>query len=249
MIFSNPYPHIQHEVYPMTFLQMISAKMKFTSQDSPDDFWNKFRKFSEETFHIPVKDMPFDKDHYAELSSEEAETSYAFKCDTATVVIGSKGYNSFKETMPVHFKNIGDFLQNVACVSFIDGLTLEKRNRFPFHVSLEKLDLGDALNYVFKTEFTEGLEYRIEVGQRVKVTKDTRVEIGKCAYMILTVGFQVIDDSNVHLIFDVLASYTPSEAIGSGEIYNIALELNDIMFGAFRNVVTDNIIDVMKGDN
>lgn len=250
MHFSNPYPHTRHEVYPQTFMQMISANIRFSSPDTQNEYWQKFRKFSERMFHIPVTEIPLDKNQYAELSSDTTETSYTFRSDAATVTIGPKGYKSFGDTMPVHFHTIETFLQDVVPSSTIHELTLEKRNRFPFHVSLEQLDLKDALNYVFNPNHTEDLEkYRIEKGKQIKVTQEAQVDLDNQARMLLTLGFQVMDDSNVHLLFDLHASYTPSEGIKANDIYNLASELNTIMYDAFRYVVTENIIHVLKGDN
>ena len=69
------------------------------------------------------------------------------------------------------------------------------------------------------------------------------------ARMQLTIGFQVMNDSNVHLLFDLHASYVPSEGMEADKLYSLASELNDIMFDAFRYVVTENIIHVLRGEN
>lgn len=152
--------------------------------------------------------------------------------------------------MPVHFCTIQTFLQDVVPSFRIQELSLTKRNRFPFHISLDRFDLKDALNYVFKPEHTEDLEkYRLEKGKQIKVTKEAQVDLGHQARMQLTIGFQVMNDSNVHLLFDLHASYVPSEGMEADKLYSLASELNDIMFDAFRYVVTENIIHVLRGEN
>lgn len=158
MNFSNPYPHTIHEVYPHTFLQMIAADVRFTSPHTSDEYWQKFRKFSEEIFKISVTEHPIAPDQYAEFSSEAAETVYSFKNDAALVAIGSKGYKSFGETMPEHFRTIQGFLQNVVPSSKVHTLTLGKKNRFPFHITLEHFEVKEALNYVFKAEHVEDMD-------------------------------------------------------------------------------------------
>lgn len=250
MNFTNPYPHTEHEVYSQTFLQTVSANIRFSSSDTQAEYWQKFREFSKQIFHIPVTDIPSGEDQYAELSSSTTETTYSFKGDTATVAIGPKGYRSFGETMPVHFCTIQTFLQDVVPSFRIQELSLTKRNRFPFHISLDRFDLKDALNYVFKPEHTEDLEkYRLEKGKQIKVTKEAQVDLDHQARMQLTIGFQVMNDSNVHLLFDLHASYVPSEGMEADKLYSLASELNDIMFDAFRYVVTENIIHVLRGEN
>ena len=232
MNFTNPYPHTEHEVYSQTFLQTVSANIRFSSSDTQAEYWQKFREFSKKIFHIPVTDIPSGEDQYAELSSSTTETTYSFKGDTATVAIGPKGYRSVVPSFR------------------IQELSLTKRNRFPFHISLDRFDLKDALNYVFKPEHTEDLEkYRLEKGKQIKVTKEAQVDLDHQARMQLTIGFQVMNDSNVHLLFDLHASYVPSEGMEAEKLYSLASELNDIMFDAFRYVVTENIIHVLRGEN
>ena len=69
MNFTNPYPHTEHEVYSQTFLQTVSANIRFSSSDTQAEYWQKFREFSKKIFHIPVTDIPSGEDQYAELSS------------------------------------------------------------------------------------------------------------------------------------------------------------------------------------
>lgn len=246
MNFSNPYPHTIHEVYPHTFLQMIAADVRFTSPHTSDEYWQKFRKFSEEIFKISVTEHPIAPDQYAEFSSEAAETVYSFKNDAALVAIGSKGYKSFGETMPEHFRTIQGFLQNVVPSSKVHTLTLGKKNRFPFHITLEHFEVKEALNYVFKAEHVEDMDHKIEKGELVKVTKEAKVDLSNHANLLLTIGFQVIDHENVHLLLDLQASYAPPEGIDANQLYDLAVELNGIMYDAFKYVVTENIIDILR---
>jgi len=249
MNFSNPYPHTNHEVYQHTFLQTIAAEVRFTSVYTPDEYWQKFKKFGKEVFNLSITETPLDKDQYAELSSEKTETTYSFKNDAASVVLGPKGYKSFGDSMPVHFLAIKTFLKDVVPSAKIYTLSIEKKNRFPFHITLKNFDIKEALNYVFKTEHVKDMEYQIENGQLVKVTKEAKVDLGNHANILLTIGFQVIDDASVNVLFDLKSSYSPPEGINMKILYNLAAELNDIMYDAFKYVVSENIINVLKKCN
>jgi len=50
MNFTNPYPHTEHEVYSQTFLQTVSANIRFSSSDTQAEYWQKFREFSKKLF-------------------------------------------------------------------------------------------------------------------------------------------------------------------------------------------------------
>lgn len=50
MNFTNPYPHTEHEVYSQTFLQTVSANIRFSSSDTQAEYWQKFREFSKKYF-------------------------------------------------------------------------------------------------------------------------------------------------------------------------------------------------------
>ena len=46
MNFTNPYPHTEHEVYSQTFLQTVSANIRFSSSDTQAEYWQNLHILS-----------------------------------------------------------------------------------------------------------------------------------------------------------------------------------------------------------
>ena len=148
-------------------------------------------------------------------------------------------------------KRIGQlvsFLRDVAGVEEVDKIVLKKSNVFPIGHKDGNFNVKDVFNFVFKSDSVGEIDNAPSgQGEVVKVSKESKVDIGAGASLLFTVGYVIKSRTQVDLFLELSSEDAPAGGVPLGNIPERISEINGILYDAFLYMVTNNVTDVMKG--
>lgn len=252
MSFDNPFPKTAYKVYNQTFLRNVDIRMVLTgSSVDVERYWKDFKTFAQKHFRVEVTDNYVDK-AFAFFTDERNETRFGFSPYEAYISWGNAGYHSFEKTMRPSLEDVwGDFLQDVLHRETVKGLSIKKIDVFPFQISTENVNVNYLLDYVFNSSEIKDLEH-IKAEKQSRLTKVMKVEkydLGNHADLSVAMGFEVKEASETDIWLDLTVDYLPVGGLDKASMIEVASGLNAIMHDAFRHVISNNILEIMEGEN
>lgn len=248
MTFTSPFPKAGHNVFEYTFLQGVSLELAFRQVRRVEDYWPLFKAFAKDEFNLDIPDKP--KQGNAEIASAPIETKFVFNYESgvARLVVGHKGYDSFGVTMTKRIGQLVSFLRDVAGVEDVDKIVLKKSNVFPIGHKDGNFNVKDVFNFVFKSDSVGEIDNAPSgQGEVVKVSKESKVDIGAGASLLFTVGYVIKSRTQVDLFLELSSEDAPAGGVALDCIFGRISEINDVLDDAFLYMVTNNVTDVMRG--
>lgn len=251
MSFINPFSEVEHKVFKHTFLHRVVTNLEFANDSvSNETYWNAFKPFAQRLFYINNLPDKYPGDGTVNFNSDKTDTTFAFSSRKAYTSIGQIGYRSFEDTLQKHLEIINTFLDKVIQVKKIERLSIKKSNVWPFKIKDSQNNVKELLNFVFKEEHTTDLEYsKAEKGEIVRVCKEAKIDLKDNASLLINIGFEVENKDSVKVLLDTETTYIPTEGLLTTSIIPKAREINKIMFDAYMEVITSNIVDIMKKED
>lgn len=245
MEFNNPFECAEYEVFKNTFLQCVDLNVNFIQSEKLDGYWEHFIDFAKNVFKLEIPKEP--KPGISVIESKKIETKYIFNYDKASVsvVLGHKGYNSFQNVMQRHLENIITYFKSIE-VDKIQSFTYKKDNIFPFHLQDES-SLKNILSFVFRSDYDDMIKGN-ESEKVFKLEKEKKIRLNDECDMLLTMGYDIKNKNDINILFSLSTEYKPIKAFSLSELTDNISKLNKIMFDAFVNMISVNIINIMKGE-
>lgn len=248
-----PFGHIEHKVYPNTFLENTSVSI-FTAPWNGqyyDGFDRRFAEAMERDFQLKIDPQQFRKSSFMNVEDEEQLVTYLFYPDKAQVRIARKKYVSFDKTVIPLLSPMKSFVFGVMGQKVIENLLIRKLNVFPIQGDSEE-DVNSKLDNIYGFMFKDEL---------VKTAKD--VEIPENAPWIMSFRKAVMDDDETEMtirigiskaekdkmynvILDSSVKLKEKQNIVEGAIDQQLRQLNDELFDAFHWSVNNSVLSLMQ---
>lgn len=243
MEFESEFEHKGHKVYKNTFLQKAYMRIVYDKGDwGRESFLDNLRPFAKEHFNVDVVDYNKDKD--MKFIAPGIETEFLFSYDYAKVNIGRKGYKSFDETMKGHVSTIQSFVGTVLKEDAIKEMVIGKVNAWKIEIKDRNPDISIPINFIFKEKYADRIKRDGEdvIKGTVKIKSPMKTE---GANLFLEFGFDYSECPKLALTLNLQVRYFPQDRIKTGDMLNIAEEINNVVYDAYFGIVTDNVIKVM----
>lgn len=241
MIIQNPYSEIPHKVFKRTFLQEVSASIKFA--ETP--FLNKKKEIA----HFLKSNFGINEDFPKALTvgginiSAEAEVEkYNFSTNSASLILDANIYRCYKETLAPRISRFVEFL-NALGIEKIESFTIFKKNLFKATSPNAYSSWRFALHESFKDGSLRELATNSSVNSKpfkIMVEGSGKFNGGEVRVPFLV---EVVDGDNFHFQMDLIGTVYD---IDTKDIIANANVLNDIIFSTFYNMISEKTIDLLQ---
>lgn len=169
--------------------------------------------------------------------------TFVFTKSTASVSIKAEAYQSFAISMQPSVGKLISFL-NVVGISEVSDISLQKQNVWKMKSEDILSAYKNAIPYIFMDDhIREVAKFNIPEGPKpIKLSREANVDLGDG---ILKIGFsaEITDDHHFQLVLDLKAT---ARHIKTTDMLESSAILNDVIYGAFHDLVTPDIIKLME---
>lgn len=248
MTIQNPYQSVEHKVFKRTFLQETEVGVEFEPPMTTEVFCIRIVPFINSTFNLHITDDLDKATERAELKSNDGLVKFEFNLHSAKVFISKYAYKSFSSSVLPHLSSLVKFLKDVACVESVKQIYINKINIWPIESKNSKLSFGSASYFIFKKEHIEDMaNIKFEESDYpVSAAKEAVVNCGDSASLKAVIRVELKDATNVRFSLGLRAQ---AENIKLDDVLSDLPILNEIIFGAFTDIVSDNIFDLMSKES
>lgn len=241
----NPYQRVEHKVFKRSFLQETEVGVEFDPPMTTEDFCARIVPFINSTFNLNITSDLNKATERAELKSNDGLVKFEFSLNSAKVFISKYAYKSFSSSVLLHLASLVKFLKEVACVELTKRTYLKKINVWPIESKNSKLSFGGASYFIFKKEHIEDMaNIKFEESDYpVSAAKEAVVNCGDSASLKAVLRVELKDDTNATFSLGLCAQ---AEDIKLDDVISDLSMLNEIIFCAFTDIVSDNIFDLMS---
>lgn len=241
MAINNPYAPIEHKVYNRTFLHVASASVEY-ADTSFLPYSQALTKYFDDNFRAAFNPAGAEPQS-VKVSSKEGRLSFTFLHTGASLLVGAENYMSFASSMQPRIGALVAFLDTVS-IDRVKNLSLRKENVWDLKSDDVMTAYKSAIKYTFRNqEIREVAGLSVPDGPKpVRLSREGTVSLGDGR---LTVGFdaEILDDSHIRLILTLEAR---AFDVVTSEILQTSSVLNDIIYSAFNDMVSDDIIKLME---
>lgn len=248
MNIQNPYGEVEHKVFKRTFLQGTEVGVEFDPPMTSEDFCTRIVPFVDKTFNVHITDELDKSTERAELTSGDGQVKFDFGLNSAKVFIGKLAYKSFSSSVIQHIATLVNFLKEVACVDTINQTYINKINVWPIESKNSKLSFSGASFFIFKREHIEDIaNINFEVSDYpVSAAKEAVVNCGDSASLKAVIRVELKDEKNASFSLGLRAQ---ALNVNVDDVISDLPKLNEIIFAAFTDIVSDNIFDLMSKES
>ena len=248
MSIQNPYQGVEHKVFKRTFLQETEVGVEFNPPMTPEDFSTRIVPFVNKVFNQNISEELDKATERAELTSNNNQVRFDFKLNSAKVVIGPLAYKSFSLSVIPYITILINFIKEVANAESINQTYINKVNVWPIESKNSKQSFRGASFFIFKKEHIEDIA-NIKFDESdypVSAEKEAVVNCGDSASLKAVIRVELKDSTNTSSILGLRAQALNLEI--DDLVSNLPI-LNDIIFGAFTDLVSDNIFDLLSKED
>ncbi len=245
MNIQNPYQGVEHKVFKRTFLQSTEVGVEFDPPMTSEDFSVRIVPFVNDVFKQNIKEGIDSTTERAQLNSGNNQVKFDFTLKSAKVIIGQPSYKSFSSSALQFIQVLVRFIKEVANTSTVNRAYIKKTNIWPIESKNSKQSLKGALFFIFKEEHIDDIaNIKFEESDYpVSAAKEAVVKCGDSASLRAVIRVELSDSTNINSILGLEAQ---ASDVNIDDIVPTLSLLNDIVFCAFTDIVSDNIFDLMS---
>lgn len=245
MNIQNPYQGVEHKVFKRTFLQSVEVGVEFEPPMTSEDFSVRIVPFVNDVFKQHIKASIEPTTERAQLNSGNNQVQFDFTLNSAKVIIRQLSYKSFSSSALQFIQILIRFLKEVANTSTVDRVYIKKTNVWPIESKNSKQSLKGASVFIFKEEHIDDIANIkfVESDYPVSVAKEAVVKCGESASLRAVIRVELSDSTHINFTLGLEAQALD---VNIDDIVPDLSQLNDIVFCAFTDVVSDNIFDLMS---
>lgn len=245
MNIQNPYQGVEHKVFKRTFLQSAEVGVEFDPPMTTEDFSVRIVPFVNNVFKQNIKESIDPTTERAQLNSGNNQVRFDFTLNSAKVVIGQPSYKSFSSTALQFIQILIRFIKEVANTSTMNRVYIKKTNDWPIESKNSKQSLKGALFFIFKEEHIDDIaNIKFEESDYpVSAAKEAVVKCGDSASLRAVIRVELNDSTHTNSILGLEAQALD---VDIEDVVPALSQLNDIVFCAFTDIVSDNIFDLMS---
>lgn len=247
MNIQNPYQEVEHKVFKRTFLQSAEVGVEFNSSITSEDFRAQIVPFVNNVFKQNI-DTELDKSiDCVQLNSGDNKVRFDFTLNSAKVTIKQSAYKSFSTSALQFVQILLKFIKDIPNAPTISRIYIKKTNGWPIESKNSKQSFKGASFFIFKQEHIEDIaNLKFEESDfPVSATKEAVVKCGDSASLRAVIRVELDDLSHTNFILGLEAQASDIEL---DEVISALSQLNEIVFCAFSDIVSNNIFDLMSKD-
>lgn len=242
----NLFGHHEHRIYNNTFLRKVEGTIVLDG----DGWMNKegiarMRQFGEKRFGPTLSDGY--ESGAVSFKSIDGKFSYTFDKTMAMVEISRKGYVSFEDTLRGAFVKMRDFGSEVVESDRVKRMVIKKRNLMIVMTGNNGDKLDELLHSMLSSEYgdllTEGSSREWNIVKSIKGISD---DIGDGGRIVREIGWDKTSEGRINITLDITAVYEPEEGMETQGVVEKAEELNQLIFDAFLDTVSEGCKSMME---
>lgn len=247
MSIKNPYKEVEHKVFKRTFLQETEVMVNFEPPMTSEEFNTHIVPFVNKTFNQNITGAIDKATERVELTSNDSQVKFDFTVKSAKVVIGPTAYKSFSASVIQYVAILVDFLRDVAHVELLVNASINKINVWPIQSKNSKVSFRGASLFIFKKEHIDDIaNIKFEESDYpVSIAKEAVVNCGDSASLKAVIRVELKDAENANFMLGLKAQTTN---VNVNDLMADLPTLNEIIFGAFTDIVSNNILDLMSNE-
>ena len=242
MALNNPFNNHEHKVYNRTFLLNVSAGVSFADKPLSADAQGLV-SYLKDNFNVLFKPQDDKELTTITVASKDNGLSFSFSTGAASVSIDAKSYKSFASTMLPDLGKIGTFL-SIRKVDELKTLSLTKRNQWKINTENALSVYKEAILYTFKEKNIHDIT-SIEVPDGpwpVKLSREASLGLEDGSLKVIF-SVEIVDNEHIVLTLDLVAE---AKDVPARDLLQYASTLNDVIYGAFHDMVSDDVIALME---
>lgn len=231
---------VQHKAFKRTFLQDVTAEVTFAETNLLGN-GGAFQTFLKNHFGIS-DNIELPKLGAINISSEHKEERYCLSTTNATVTIDASVYRYYKESLKPRLKVLESFLM-VLGISEVKSFSICKRNHFPGTSNNAYAIWKKALKETFKEPAIQSLADTPNLSEKpfkLSIEGRTETEWGEVK---VPFSVEVPDKDNLNFQLDLTAT---AVSVDVDDLLSMGAEMNDSIFEAFINVVSDKLLYLLQ---
>lgn len=244
----NPYNEIEHRIYNRTFLRNVQVEFDFDGCNGKLQNNKVLRDFINSYFNVTM-DQNIPSLTCVELCDSIRGIKFSFSEEQARVSIDAMSYKSFADTMIPLIAKMVAYMEQICAIPCIKRLTIQKNNVWEVNTHSSIKDIyTHALQHTFeKQHVTDLVSMELPKEDSFKISKEANLNLGD-GILKVAISTNVKDTHNADFVLDLVASVKNVNVV---DILGISTKLNDIVYCAFHDIVSKDVIDLMeqKGGN
>ena len=236
----NPYRELEHKVYARTFLRDVVVELKFEEGVRDVGF---LKKYLQEYFNVTV-DERASSFSYVELTDPLKKLKFVFSEKNAKVEVKGVFYKSFADTMLPFMQRLVVYAGQVCAVECVKSLLVRKNNVWEIkaHDNIRNA-YPKALNFTFKRQHVADLlSMKLPEETPFKMSKEAEVDLSG-GVLGLKLSTEVKDKQQADLMLGLVAE---AADVPLKDVLEAANKLNDVIYAAFHDIVSVDIINLME---
>lgn len=240
MVHMSKTPHALRKGFKRTFLQDVSAVVKFAETDllSNREALKSFFKVRfgiSEEFEIP-------KLSAVDIVSENKSERFHFTNSLASVLVDVNIYRFYEESLEPRINDLISFLEAIG-ISQVETFSLCKRNVFPGTTSNAFEVWKKAIVETFRKGNIQDLAKT--AGIKDKPFKMSIEDVSKTEWGELMVPFsiEVSDSNSFKFQLDLIAS---SKSVMIKDLTRVGTIMNNSIFSAFTEIASDKLLELLQ---
>ncbi|MDE7402176.1 MAG: hypothetical protein K2M87_02050 [Muribaculaceae bacterium] len=251
---SYRFPHVEHRLYPLTFLDRASAQIHFDADLSSN--MELLRRFFKDNYELEFEEEQLTLMRFKTLKvrSHSADLQLKFSLDFFEVIIGRESYTSFQESIMPHlaaFIKLIDAMRGKIYKASVRKINSWKFLKFPglaYHSLVESV-----ISPILAKDFPRDPEPPIEADEELIIT--TFITDNRYENQALKINFGY----SPHPEEDVLSNQTPvrvildtecvsldANALHNNNVIKTLTEANQMLFDLYHWAVMPEIIEAMQ---
>ncbi|WP_206225138.1 hypothetical protein [Parabacteroides sp. ZJ-118] len=238
----NPYQNSEHKVYNRTFMRSASADVEY-ADISLSSQTEALTTFFKDNFGVDFN--PHDNPELAsiKLTAEGKPLSFDFHNTNSSVLVGAEDYKSFADTMQPNIGKLVSFLQ-IMRISNVSSLSIKKNNQWDLSAEDIMNAYKSAIPYTFADEnIREVAKLNVpdDSPKPIKLSREANVDLGD-GRLVVYFFVEIIDEHNLRLVLELKAT---AANVKTSDVLSVSSMLNDVIYGAFHDLITPDIIGLM----
>ena len=241
----NPYQGVEHKVFNRTFLQETKVGVEIEPQMTLNDFRTCIVSFVEKAFNQDISNELGNAIEQIEVASSNKQIKFVFNTNSACVTIRPAAYRSFSLSVTPQISVLLNYLKEVARTNQIKLAYINKVNVWPIKSENSKQTFSRAALFIFKKEHIADIANLNfdESDYPVSATKEAVIKCGETSSLRAKIGVELSDAASTCFILNLQAQ---TSNIETDNVIPDLLKLNDVIFGAFMDVISPNVSELMS---
>ncbi len=238
----NPYGELEHRVYARTFLRDIVVELKFEAGVRDNSI---LKRYLQEYFNVTVGDRA-SSFSYVELTDPNKLLKFVFSEKNARVEVKGVSYKSFADTMLPFVQRLIAYVEQVCAVEHVKSLSVKKNNVWEIkaHDDIRSV-YPKALIFTFKRQhISDLLSMKLPEETPFKVSKEAEMDLSD-GVLRLKLATEVKDEQQADFMLGLVAE---AAVVPVKDVLEAATKLNDVIYAAFHDIVSIDIINLMESN-